>query len=92
MALTFLPLVKHPSGRPALTVEDRLLRMVVGGRIRAGRIAKEMSQIELSALAFTCAGAISNYEHGKRLPNKTTLQRICDVLNLDIEAVTETYP
>lgn len=71
--------------RDALVVVDLA---VFSRNLWASRRARGMSQRELATLLGVSCMAVSNYETGKRLPNKVIMQAIADVFNISIEELT----
>lgn len=62
--------------------------MSIGENIKAARMAKGMSQDELSELTGANRVTISQYENGKFLPSVPALQRIATALGTTPAALT----
>lgn len=62
-------------------------------RLKEARLRRGYSQLHLSKLVGLSAGAISMYEIGKREPDIQTLNKICDVLMVDVkDLITSDIP
>lgn len=60
---------------------QRLSFETPGGRIRAMRLSKEMTQEALGAKVFATQEAVSQWENDVRVPSRATQAALADVLN-----------
>lgn len=61
--------------------------MDIGKTIKTLRQAQNYNQSELAELAGITQTSLSQIESGKKRPNKSTLDRICEVLNINESAL-----
>ena len=73
------------------TVRGREIKMdrkkLIGGRIRAARTAKGMSQQQLGDRLDVSFQAVSTWESGKYIPDAEHLPALADVLDLSLDAL-----
>lgn len=61
--------------------DDRTAALIkVGRRIRAGRIALDLTQARFAQLCFVTQAAVSQWERGVKLPRRPMQHTIADVL------------
>lgn len=63
---------------------SQTLRNLLGGRLRALREAKGLTQQQLSDLLGKSIETISNFERGKTLPSLVTLEQMARVLKVSM--------
>lgn len=59
------------------------LSKIVGANVRRIRIARQLTQVELAALAKMPQGHLSALENGKRSPNLSTVAEIAEALGVE---------
>ena len=60
-------------------------KKAVGARIRAIRLDRGMTMVELGELLSAPQGAVSNWERGENLPNKHRLKKIAEFANISVQ-------
>ena len=65
------------------------LKRIVGLKIRAERLARGMTQEQLSEHIERTVETVSNLERGKAWPGLETLLQICDVLRVSLAELFE---
>lgn len=55
------------------------------------RVALGITQSELAARIGVSVSTIAAWEHGRRYPSHTTLQRLYEALDLDAQAIAAIY-
>lgn len=73
-------------GKPAEVYIDK---HKVGKRIKAIRLKKGMDQKEFSEIINATVSALSNWEHGRNLPNKERLKSIADLAGITVQYLLE---
>ncbi|MFR0557195.1 helix-turn-helix domain-containing protein [Pseudoscardovia radai] len=68
---------------------DNMDKSVIGNNIKKARIAKQMTQIELSDAAHVAQSVISQYENGKKLPSLESLASIARALGTTLDSLCE---
>ena len=63
-------------------MESKAFMEAFGGRIRAARKAKGLSQGDLARATGLCVNSVGMIERGKKCPTVYTVQRICDSLQI----------
>lgn len=66
------------------TTDSPVLGLTFGDFIRTARLAKNLTQHEVAALANVEQAYLSKVELGKREPSLSIALRLCDALKLDI--------
>lgn len=59
--------------------------MDTGQIIMTLRKKKELSQAELAKLTSMTQASLSHIESGKKLPHKSTIEKICNVLEIPVQ-------
>ena len=59
----------------------------IGLLFKERREAKNITQQELADILNVTDRAISNWEHGRRLPDYSLLAKLCDILSISLEEV-----
>ncbi len=59
----------------------------IGNLFKERREAKNITQQELADILDVTDRAISNWEHGRRLPDYSLLARLCDVLSISLDEI-----
>jgi transcriptional regulator with XRE-family HTH domain len=58
--------------------------MLTGGKLRAIRALRNLTQAQLAALAGVSANAIAEYEQDKRDLRANTIRKLCDALGVKV--------
>ena len=58
--------------------------MTIGEKLRAARIAMNLSQVELAEKAGITERSIYNYEQTETYPKPTTLKKLAEILNVSV--------
>nr|DAY27959.1 MAG TPA: helix-turn-helix domain protein [Caudoviricetes sp.] len=64
---------------------EKIDKKAVGARIRAIRLDRGMTMVELGELLSAPQGAVSNWERGENLPNKHRLKKIATIANISVQ-------
>ena len=64
---------------------EKIDKKAVGARIRAIRLDRGMTMVELGELLSAPQGAVSNWERGENLPNKHRLKKIAAIANISVQ-------
>lgn len=64
---------------------EKIDKQAVGARIRAIRLDRGMTMVELGELLSAPQGAVSNWERGENLPNKHRLKKIAAIANISVQ-------
>lgn len=63
--------------------------MTLGERVRGLRLERNWSQSGMAKLAGICGPCLSDIEHGKRIPNYSTLCRLAKALQISLSKLFE---
>lgn len=69
---------------PELRILEMNYKKISGGRIREGRIARDLSQEALADLVGVEPSTIGNYEQGTRYPKPNVMSKLAKVLHLPV--------
>lgn len=69
-----------------------MTRENIGLVLKNARNALGISQAKLGVRIGTVKNTISQYEHGKRLPDVPTFLKLCEILSLDFDDFKELEP
>lgn len=64
---------------------EKIDKKAVGARIRAIRLDRGLTMVELGELLSAPQGAVSNWERGENLPNKHRLKKIAAIANISVQ-------
>ncbi len=65
---------------------------MVGSKIAAARKQKNMSQAQLAQLLFISPQAVGKWERGESIPDIVTINRLAEILDVDLNYFSENFP
>jgi transcriptional regulator with XRE-family HTH domain len=65
--------------------------MIIGNKIAEARKRKNLSQAQLAQYLFISAQAVGKWERGESMPDIITLNRLAEILGVDLNYFSESY-
>ena len=69
-----------------------LKSLIIGNKIREARNEKNLSQVQLAQQVSISSQAVGKWERGESMPDIITLNRLAEILGVDLNYFSESFP